>query len=113
LFASFTQADFLVFVPTKYSKEFAEAARLHLKHQVFLECSLPQIVDMGRQQTHAPEVRVVKLCTTFHTMRGLEFMASSQFQNEGIIGLVHPLKLSKVGYNAFEREMDSFQCGLK
>ena len=66
LFPSFTQADFL-FVPTKYSEEFAEAARLHLKHQVFLECSLPQIVDMVQQQIHAPEVRVVKVCTTFHT----------------------------------------------
>lgn len=112
LFPSFTQADFL-FVPTKYSEEFAEAARLHLKHQVFLECALPQIVDMVQQQTNAPDVRVVKLCTTFHKIRGLEFMASSKCNNEGIIGVVHPLKLNTVGYNAFEREMDSFQCGLR
>eukprot|EP00979_Chaetoceros_neogracilis_P015802 scaffold6550_cov184-Chaetoceros_neogracile.AAC.3 len=42
-------------------------------------------------------------------------MASSKCHNKGSIGVVHPLKLSKVGYDAFEREMDSFQfeTGIK
>lgn len=112
IFPSYTQADFL-FVPTKYSDEFAEAARLHLKHEVWLECALPQIVDMIRQQTNALPVHVVKLCTTFHPVRGKEFMASRKCRNKGSIGVVHPLKLGKVGYDAFERVMDSFQFGLR
>ena len=61
LFPSYSQSDFL-FVPTKYSGEFAEAASLHLKHGVFLECVIPKIPDIIHQQTNA-EVRVVKLCT--------------------------------------------------
>ena len=35
LFPAYVQADFL-FVPTKYSDEFAEASRLHIKYHAFL-----------------------------------------------------------------------------
>ena len=105
LFPSYTQADFLL-VPTKYSEHFAEAARLHLKHGIYLECSLPKIVDIIRQQTSAG-VRVVKLCTAWGRWRGKPEM-SRRCRPKGEAGIVHPMKISS-GLGIFAEEMDGIQ----
>jgi len=107
LFPSYTQADFLL-VPTKYSELFAEAARLHLKHGIYLECSLPKIVDMIRQQTTSAGVRVVKLCTSWAGRRGKPGMSRTVCRPRGEAGIVHPMKIS-TGLGVFAEEMDDIQ----
>jgi len=112
LFPSYTQADFL-FVPTKYAEEFAQAARLHLKYEVHLECSLAKIVDMIRQQTGAG-VRQVNLCTTWGGKRGqptmLQVCRKQKRKNPkiGVITVVHPIKLSQ-RLGLYSEQMDSIQ----
>ena len=106
LFPSYSQSDFL-FVPTKYSGEFAEAASLHLKHRVFLECAIPKIVDIIRQQTNA-EVRVVKLCTAWTRKRGKPEMIDAKCKPKGKFGIAHPMKISG-GLERFSEQMDRIQ----
>ncbi len=108
LFPSFTQADFLM-VPTKYSDEFEEAARLHLKHGVYLECSIPKIVDMIRHRSGSkPGVRVTKLCTSWTNKRGRPEMSKKCRSKRGRAGILHPFKISQ-GLQAYADEMDNIQ----
>lgn len=120
VFPSYSQADFLL-VPTKYADFYTEAAKLHSKNNVFLECAMPKIVDMIRQQatTTTDEkvtVRVVKLCTTFHGKRGKPSMIQwCQSRRNGkdntkqTFGILHPIKLNTIGYKAMDWIMDEIQ----
>jgi len=112
LFLSYTQADFL-FVPTKYADLFAEAAELHSKHDVFLECAMSKIVDIVRQQANEQvNVRLVKLCTNFKGIRGKLSMIPSCQTHNGIqqsFGIVHPIKMNIYGYKGMDRIMDEIQ----
>ena len=107
LFPAYVQADFL-FVPTKYSDEFAEAARLHLKYNVYLECAIPKIVDMVKQQTSAEVTRVVQLCTWWSGKRGHPDMYTKCL-DQGIIGTMHPQKLSLYGLGNYDYQMNLIQ----
>jgi len=80
-------------VPTKYAESFAEAAKLHLKHKVWIECAFGTIVDILRRQLDAP-VRLVKLCTLYNQnwrlrnqFRLLKTCASSP------TAIMHPFKI--------------------
>jgi Protein of unknown function, DUF288. len=117
LFPSYTQADFLL-VPTKYADLYMEAAKLHSKNNVFLECALPKIVDMVRQQATSEKVtmRVVKLCTTFYGKRGkpsmIQWCQSRTHNNDTTLqtfGVLHPIKLNKSGYKEMDWIMDAIQ----
>ena len=111
LFPKYTQADFL-FVPTRFSEEFAEAADLHLKHGVYLECAVPKIVDMIRQQLKTEEevqVRVVELCTCWGGRRGRPAsMINDLCKPHGKFGIAHPVKISG-SLQVFSEQMDDIQ----
>ena len=107
LFPAYVQADFL-FVPTKYSDEFAEAARLHLKYSVFLECAMPKIVDMVVQQTSAEVPRLVRLCTWWSGKRGHPDMYTKCL-GQGAIGTMHPQKMSFYGLGNYDYQMNLIQ----
>jgi len=111
LFPSYTQADFL-FVPTKHSREFIDAAALHLKHSVWLEVAMGKIVDMVRQETNFTiQTRVVGLCTSWGGRRGKEAMLDvCRGGMKGTpIGTAHPFKLNSVGYALFDKLFDEMQ----
>jgi hypothetical protein len=107
----YTQADFL-FVPTRFSEEFAEAADLHLKHGVYLECAVPKIVDMIRQQSKREDevqVRVVKLCTCWGGRRARPAaMINDLCKQYGKFGIAHPVKISG-SLQVFSEQMDDIQ----
>jgi hypothetical protein len=111
LFPKYTQADFL-FVPTRFSEEFAEAADLHLKHGVYLECAVPKIVDMIRQQSKREDevqVRVVELCTCWGGRRARPAsMINDLCKHHGKIGIAHPVKISG-SLQVFSEQMDDIQ----
>ena len=105
----YTQADFL-FVPTRFSEEFAEAADLHLQHGVYLECAVPKIIDMVRQQSKGEaQVRVVELCTCRGGRRGRPaLMINDICKPHGKFGIAHPVKISG-SHQVFSEQMDSIQ----
>ena len=101
LFSPFVQADFL-YVPIQLAPEFAQAARLHLqKPPVFLECSVPTVVDMVRRTTNA-SVTTLNLCSKFGSVhRGTPTMIVECIRDETLgkdsrnVGVFHPYKLSR------------------
>ena len=104
LFSSYVQADF-AFVPTKYADEFARAARLHLKHKVFIECAYNTVVDMVRVKTGATS-RSVDLCTSWFARRGLDKMINMCKGDDHKYGLYHPYKMGQVGYKSWAEMHD-------
>lgn len=107
LFPQNGQSDFM-FVPTKYADQFAEAAELHLKHSIFIECAFPKVLDIICQRTSA-ETRGVKLCTSWPAeIRGSLEMIESCINGKASFGVVHPFKISK-GYKEFSHAYDQLQ----
>ncbi|CAJ1970342.1 unnamed protein product [Cylindrotheca closterium] len=84
-----TQSDFLM-VPTKYAGEFAQAANLHLKHNIWIECAHAKIVDILREKSKAP-VRLVRLCTGFGASRG-SWKSLETCKSENV-AVFHPFKI--------------------
>jgi Protein of unknown function, DUF288. len=114
LFSRFLQSDAL-FVPTKYADEFARAAELHLKHKIWIECSVNTVVDMVQQRTNAT-LRYVKLCTNWKPdVRGTkEFIKRcidrSSKDDSGIhFGFIHPYKLGRHGYMEYDLAYEQLQ----
>ncbi len=107
LISPYVQADFL-YVPTKYTDEFAAAAQIHLKHSVFIECAYGTVIDMVRRKTEA-NIRVTKLCTSFdQSIRGTPQFVENCRSSQKDLAIIHPFKLSK-GYGAYSEAVDSFQ----
>jgi hypothetical protein len=110
-----TQADFL-FVPIQYARVFHEAARVMVRHQIFLECGFPIIVDHLVQQqnrrqqqlmistsntTTVPppplKIHTIDLCTTWDPpgIRGTDQMYTEcKADTRHTYGMYHPFKLS-------------------
>ena len=101
LFSTNAQSDFL-YVPIDLTSEFSYAARLHLHESpIFLECSLPTVVDMVRSKTNI-NVTSIGLCTIFGSRNGrgkpemiFNCMKSPEQGGDGTFGLYHPYKLSR------------------
>ncbi len=107
LISPYVQADFL-YMPTKFTDEFAAAAQFHLKHSVFIECAYGTVVDMVRHRTGA-NVRITKLCTTFdQSMRGTPEFVDNCRTTQTNLAVTHPFKLSR-GYEMYSDAMDSSQ----
>ncbi|CAJ1928236.1 unnamed protein product [Cylindrotheca closterium] len=86
-----TQSDFLI-VPTKYAKPFTEAATMHLKHFIWIECAFGKIVDILQQQLQAP-TRLVKLCTGFGDRRGRWDVINNHDCQSESVAVFHPFKI--------------------
>jgi hypothetical protein len=89
---SFGGSDFL-YVPLRFSSPFSQIASLLTKHNVFLECGFPKLVDILRQQHNATTVSV-SLCTTFLKRRGTMEMIERCSKP---LAVVHPLKMRVLG----------------
>ena len=107
LFPPFVQADFL-FVPTKYADAFANAAKLHLKHTVFLECAYNTVVGMTKMKTNATS-RSVDLCTTWFPRRGDNRHMHDCKAGKNNYGFIHPWKLGAQGYSHWSETYDWLQ----
>jgi hypothetical protein len=112
LFSRFLQSDAL-FVPTKYADEFARAAELHLKHKIWIECSVNTIVDMVQQRTNAT-LKYVKLCTNWKsnergTDQAIDRCLNQSHQGGVHYGFVHPFKLGRHGYKKFNMIHEQLQ----
>ena len=108
-FPSFAQSDFM-FVPTLYTGKFAEAAELHLKHGIFLECAFPKIVDILRRS--GLKTRDVKLCTdwnTTHTRGTKESIVQNCIYSKESFGFMHPLYRSRSTYKDLAELYDRIQ----
>jgi len=103
-----TQSDFLM-VPTKYAEKFAEAATLHLKHKIYIECAFGKIVDILQQQLQAP-TRYVKLCTGFGARRGM-WKAIHSCKSENV-AILHPFKI-RGRYDEFWEHADAINFPLE
>ena len=115
-----TQADFL-FVPIQYAREFRVAAKVMVRHRIFLECGFPIILDhlvqqqRRRQQQQQQQlmtstsnstavpppppvnIRTIDLCTTWDPpgIRGTDRMYTNcKADIQHMYGMYHPLKLS-------------------
>ena len=108
LFLPFMQSDFM-FVPLACVDEFTEAAELHLRHNIFIECAFPKVVDMVQRKTNVA-VRPLNLCTEWNNMtkRGSPEMIESCMSVSATFGLVHPFKMS-AGYKAYAEMFDMSQ----
>ena len=101
LFSNVDQSDFL-YVPISLASEFSYAARLHLqKAPVFLECSMPTVIDMVRRKTNV-SVTNIGLCTNFDykNSRGKPSMILGCLklldqEDDKHFGMYHPYKLSR------------------
>ena len=98
-FSPFAQSDFL-YIPVGLTSEFSLAAQLHLQNPpVFLECSIPTVVDMVRRKTNV-SVTNIGLCTNFDytRTRGTPAMilgCLGEQRGDANIGVYHPYKLSR------------------
>ena len=88
---------------------FTEAAELHLKHNIFIECAFPKVVDMIQRKTKVA-VCPLNLCTEWNNMtkRGSPEMIESCMSVSANFGLVHPFKMS-AGYKAYAEMFDMSQ----
>jgi hypothetical protein len=91
---SFGGSDFL-YVPTALADTFDRAAELFFRHNVFLECGFPKIVDILQQQANATAVSV-PLCSKFLASRG-KFKMLTQC-DDFPVAVVHPFKIGVQGY---------------
>ena len=98
------QSDW-AFIPLKYADAFEHAASL-LNHNVFLECALPNIVNMMRRNANAP-VRELHLCTSWGPSRGTKKFLKTCIENEYQYGVVHPFKLGSKGYQGYSEAFDA------
>jgi hypothetical protein len=85
-------ADFL-YVPLRFTQPYSQLATLLMKHNVFLECGFPKLVDHLRGNHNATVVSV-PLCTTFSESRGKMDMIKGCAEP---LTVVHPLKLGRLG----------------
>lgn len=110
LIPSFVQADFL-FVPMKYSSEFVPAAKLLVKHGVFLEIAFNKAVDMTRMKMNVT-TRSMDLCTSWFARRGTPTMVYKDCYNKvQQFGVIHPMKLSRIGFKDWSFYNDWLQEG--
>uniref|UniRef100_A0A6S8YTD0 Uncharacterized protein n=1 Tax=Chaetoceros debilis TaxID=122233 RepID=A0A6S8YTD0_9STRA len=107
LIPPYVQADFL-FVPTKYADAFADAAKLHLKHTVFIECAYNTVASMTKMKTNATS-RSVDLCTTWIPRRGDDRHMRDCKNGKNNYGFVHPWKLGKQSYSHWSETYDWLQ----
>lgn len=121
LFSRFLQSDAL-FVPTKYADEFARAAELHLKHKIWIECSVNTVVDMVQQRTNAT-LRYVQLCTNWDPdLRGTKEDITKCLQRKDDVdrsngthritdryGFIHPYKMGTHGYLEYDHIYEQLQ----
>ena len=106
LIPAWEQSDFL-FVPTKFANSFIDIASLFLDHKVFLECAMPTIVDILRQQDTRVKVEAHSLCSTWDGSRGTDRMMSTCPLRKGHPpGMYHPYKLSH-GMESWDAMFDS------
>ncbi len=111
-FPGFWQADSL-YVPTVLARDFEKAARLHAKHEVFLECALPNIVYWAMWRGSHPSSKPLlnaSLCTTFKSnVRGTRTMLEAcREEIPNGMGAYHPYKLSQ-GEEAWKEAFDWVQ----
>jgi len=99
LIMSRVRADFL-FVPVRYADAFVQAANLHIKYDIFLECAFAAIVDWVRRQTGAP-VRKVLLHQPTADLPHPEHHKS--------LGVKHPFKIGRLGYQKWSDIVDGFR----
>lgn len=100
LIMSRVRGDYL-FVPTRYANAFAQAADLHIKYNVFLECAFGAIVDWVRRQTGAPIRRVL--------LHGADPDIDNQRQGPENLGVAHPYKIGQLGFQKWSYLVDKFQ----
>ena len=111
LYPYFVQGDML-YVPTKYTDSFVEAATLHGKHDVFLEVAFPKIIDMvflGSNYTTDD----VNLCTEWkRRIRGSDRFLYNCMRDQRNFGFIHPYKIFKHGFAQWSKHYDWLQTSL-
>lgn len=95
------QSDVL-YVPTKVAEDFANMAKLIVKHKVFLECGLPKIVEVISQTSNVT-IDSVSLCTSWGNNRGsLQMLQKCRFPSTTF----HPIKLGSTGLSDWNRAFE-------
>lgn len=107
LFSPYAQSDFL-FVPTKYTDEFVNAAELHLNHGIWIENAYSTIVDMVRRKTSGNS-HAVNLCTDFTPTRGTEIAMANCLNSDKNYGFIHPYKLNNAGFKKWSQTYNLMQ----
>ncbi|GFH56578.1 hypothetical protein CTEN210_13054 [Chaetoceros tenuissimus] len=109
----FVQSDML-FMPTAFAEHFAEGAELHKRHNIWLECAVPNIVDMIHQQNEESfSWRKINLCTEFkndkirkYGKNLIDFCMSKDDAKGKEFGVFHPVKMMREGLKEYDRLLD-------
>ena len=109
----YAQSDML-FVPTAFAEHFIEGAELHKRHNVWLECTVPNVVDMIHQQNEKSfSWRKIDLCTEFKNnniridgKKLIDFCMSKDEANGKSYGTFHPVKMMRQGLKEYDRILD-------
>ena len=108
LFPGRGRAD-IMYVPTKYTDAFAEAAALHGKYNVFLEVAVIKIIDMifrGSNYT----VHELPICqSTSEKTSGTYIFFRGCIDDQRSYGFIHPFKLGKNTYVNWSTAYDMAQ----
>lgn len=106
LFTPYTQADFL-FMPTKYTDQFAKAAALHSKYEVHIEVAYSKIVDIITQKGTNVTARNVQLGTSWLGNYRDDYRFINRVLNEKRnYGFIHPYKIFRHGYEDWGKRFD-------
>ncbi|GFH56576.1 hypothetical protein CTEN210_13052 [Chaetoceros tenuissimus] len=111
----FVQSDML-FVPTAFAEYFIEGAELHKRHNIWLECAVPNIVDMIHQQNQESfSLREIDLCTDFNedtdgfrndSKKLIDYCRSKDDRKGRAYGMFHPVKMMREGLKEYDRLLD-------
>jgi len=111
------QSD-MAYIPTSMAKEFREVAQLFVDHNVYLECAIPQIIDIILTASKDVVAEPIDLCTSwdYDTIRGTKRMiteckdSAEKLQAEmplpSSYGAIHPNKIGANGYKEWDWVFD-------
>lgn len=129
------QSDILL-VPTKWAQRFAQAARPHIAHRVFLECAIPTILQWMTKPHHqhpAPVIQMdsLSLCTSWdgeirpdpprfmatcfeEQQERRQQMVDDDKEDDKIFvwQAYHPVKLGLTGPAQYLKWLDQIQLGI-